>query len=137
MKLVSNSLLDFLYNLQIRGKKQLIIFEPHNNTQLYEAHIPEALLGFNKQSKTFRRKTRLDSTSMVMAPVDILNPDFEVKVIFCYLMVTDLPDQSQTRRGVFYSANFSKSNLEYRRLLCTIDDTRYQIVCFTSSLYTR
>ncbi|PIK52306.1 putative jmjC domain-containing protein E-like [Apostichopus japonicus] len=62
---------------QIRGKKQLIIFEPHNNTQLYEAHIPEALLGFNKQSKTFRRKTRLDSTSMVMAPVDILNPDFE------------------------------------------------------------
>ncbi|KAJ8023648.1 JmjC domain-containing protein 7 [Holothuria leucospilota] len=62
---------------QIRGKKQLTLFEPHDNSRLYEAHIPEALLGYDKSSQTFRRKTLLDSTSMVMSPLDILNPDFK------------------------------------------------------------
>ena len=64
--------------LQIRGRKELILFEPHDNTKLYEAHIPEALLGFNAETGEFRRKTLMDSTSMVMAPVDIQDPDFEV-----------------------------------------------------------
>ncbi|XP_072034515.1 uncharacterized protein [Amphiura filiformis] len=62
---------------QIRGRKELILFEPHDNTKLYEAHIPEALLGFSTKTREFRRKTLMDSTSMVMAPVDIQDPDFK------------------------------------------------------------
>ncbi|XP_038051925.1 bifunctional peptidase and arginyl-hydroxylase JMJD5-like [Patiria miniata] len=62
---------------QIRGKKQLTLFEPHDNTKMYEAHIPEAKLGYDPLSRRFRRKKLLDSTAMVMAPVDILNPDFQ------------------------------------------------------------
>ncbi|XP_066275806.1 uncharacterized protein [Branchiostoma lanceolatum] len=62
---------------QISGKKEVILFEPHDNTRLYEAHIPEAILGFNNRTGKFRRKTLLDSTSMVMSPVDILKPNFK------------------------------------------------------------
>ncbi|CAH1256686.1 JMJD7 [Branchiostoma lanceolatum] len=62
---------------QISGKKEVILFEPHDNTRLYEAHIPEAILGFNNRTRKFRRKTLLDSTSMVMSPVDILKPNFK------------------------------------------------------------
>ncbi|KAK3598783.1 hypothetical protein CHS0354_020895 [Potamilus streckersoni] len=61
---------------QISGRKQITLFEPHENTQLYEAHIPEAILSFNKSTGEFHRKALLDSTSMVMSPVDILKPDF-------------------------------------------------------------
>ncbi|CAH1256685.1 JMJD7 [Branchiostoma lanceolatum] len=61
----------------ISGKKEVILFEPHDNTRLYEAHIPEAILGFNNRTRKFRRKTLLDSTSMVMSPVDILKPNFK------------------------------------------------------------
>ena len=70
----------FTWNIlfQIRGKKELVLFEPHDNTKLYEAHIPEALLGFNSETKEFRRKILMDSTSMVMAPLDIQDPDFQV-----------------------------------------------------------
>ncbi|XP_078583399.1 uncharacterized protein LOC144866073 [Branchiostoma floridae x Branchiostoma japonicum] len=62
---------------QISGKKEVLLFEPHDNTRLYEAHIPEAILGFNNRTGKFRRKTLLDSTSMVMSPVDILKPNFQ------------------------------------------------------------
>ncbi|XP_019626192.1 PREDICTED: uncharacterized protein LOC109471344 [Branchiostoma belcheri] len=62
---------------QISGKKAVILFEPHDNSKLYEAHIPEAILGYNNRTGTFRRKTLLDSTSMVMSPVDILKPNFK------------------------------------------------------------
>ncbi|XP_071809450.1 uncharacterized protein [Asterias amurensis] len=62
---------------QIRGRKQLILFEPHDNTKMYEGHIPEAMLGYDRHSGKFRRKKLLESTAMVMAPADILNPDFE------------------------------------------------------------
>jgi len=61
---------------QISGKKQLFIYEPHDNTKLYEAHIQEATLDYNAASGKFRRKKLLESTSMVMSPVDILNPDY-------------------------------------------------------------
>ncbi|XP_070545848.1 bifunctional peptidase and (3S)-lysyl hydroxylase Jmjd7-like [Ptychodera flava] len=61
----------------ISGKKQLIIFEPHENHKLYEAHIPEAILDYQPETGKFRRKRLLDSTSMVMSPVDILDPDFK------------------------------------------------------------
>ena len=60
---------------QISGTKHVTLYEPHDNRRLYEAHIPEALLGFDQQTQQFRKKKLLDSTSMVMSPVDILNPD--------------------------------------------------------------
>ncbi|XP_062507800.1 bifunctional peptidase and (3S)-lysyl hydroxylase Jmjd7-like [Corticium candelabrum] len=60
---------------QISGTKHVTLYEPHNNTRLYESHIPEALLGFDQQGHQFRRKKLLDSTSMVMSPVDITRPD--------------------------------------------------------------
>lgn len=65
------------FNLQISGEKHLTLFEPHHNINLYEAHIPEALLGYDKVRKSIYRKVLLQSTSMVMSPVDILQPDFE------------------------------------------------------------
>lgn len=67
---------------QIKGQKEFIVFEPHSSAALYEGHIQEALLDFNKTSKTFRRKKLLDSTSMVMSPVDILRPDFKTFPMF-------------------------------------------------------
>lgn len=59
------------------GKKQVILYEPHDNTNLYEAHIQEAVLGYEPRSMKFRRKKLMDSTSMVMSPVNILKPDYE------------------------------------------------------------
>ncbi len=53
------------------------MFEPHDNQNLYEAHIPEAVLGYDKRRKRFFRHSLLQSTSMVMSPVDILKPDLE------------------------------------------------------------
>jgi jumonji domain-containing protein 7 len=60
---------------QVSGTKHITLYEPHDNRRLYESHIPEALLGFDQQTQHFRRKKLLDSTSMVMSPIDILNPD--------------------------------------------------------------
>ena len=54
------------------------MFEPHDNRKLYEAHIPQATLRYNKHLKAFRRKGLEDSTSMVMSPVDIQAPDLAV-----------------------------------------------------------
>lgn len=62
---------------QISGEKEVILFEPHSNERLYEAHIPEALLAYNASMRQFRRKTLLDSTSMVMSPLDIQRPNLE------------------------------------------------------------
>ncbi|KAK7471744.1 hypothetical protein BaRGS_00035626 [Batillaria attramentaria] len=62
---------------QISGEKEVILFEPHNNERLYEAHIPEAILSYNATTKEFRRAKLLDSTSMVMSPVDIQQPNLE------------------------------------------------------------
>ncbi|PFX26520.1 Short transient receptor potential channel 6 [Stylophora pistillata] len=59
------------------GTKQLFIYEPHDNMRLYEAHIQEAKLDYNPTNKKFRRKKLLESTSMVMSPVDILKPDYQ------------------------------------------------------------
>lgn len=61
---------------QISGKKQVMLFDPHNNHQMYEGHIPEANLSYNQTSNTFHRHHLLESTSMVMSPVDILKPDY-------------------------------------------------------------
>ncbi len=62
---------------QISGSKNLTLFEPHSNDQLYEGHIQEAILGYDKKSKKFSKQQLLDSTSMVMSPIDILRPDYE------------------------------------------------------------
>jgi len=62
---------------QIRGEKKLTLFEPHNNYNLYESHIQEALLSFDFDTKRFRNAKLLDSTSMVMSPVDINTPDLK------------------------------------------------------------
>lgn len=53
-----------------------MLFDPHNNHQMYEGHIPEANLSYNQTSNTFHRHHLLESTSMVMSPVDILKPDY-------------------------------------------------------------
>ncbi len=66
-------------SFQISGKKQVTLFEPFDNTKMYEAHIPQATLNFDKASGKFRRRGLEDTTSMVMSPVDLLSPDFEVK----------------------------------------------------------
>ncbi|KRZ70278.1 JmjC domain-containing protein 7 [Trichinella papuae] len=60
---------------QIRGKKQLILFDPHQSSRLYEGHILEAM--FSYRNGTFYRDKLLKSTSMTMSPVDITLPDFE------------------------------------------------------------
>ncbi|KRX52707.1 JmjC domain-containing protein 7, partial [Trichinella sp. T9] len=60
---------------QIRGKKQLILFDPHQSYRLYEGHILEAM--FTYRNGTFHRDRLLKSTSMTMSPVDITLPDFE------------------------------------------------------------
>lgn len=76
---VSCALLHVVYSSlpQLSGEKHLTLFDPHHNENLYEAHIPEALLGFTPRTGSFHRRTLLESTSMVMSPVDILDPDFE------------------------------------------------------------
>ena len=63
---------------QLRGRKEVILFEPHDNTRLYEAHIPEAMLYYNSSTRIFHRKELVNTTSMVMSPVDLHKPDFEV-----------------------------------------------------------
>ena len=61
----------------IDGKKQLTLFEPHNNDMMYEAHIPEAQFSVDLKTLQFRRDELLESTSMVMSPFDIKRPNFE------------------------------------------------------------
>ena len=61
----------------MRGEKHVTLYAPHHNANLYEAHIQEAILGFNPTTKQFRRQTLLKSTSMVMSPVDIKEPDLQ------------------------------------------------------------
>lgn len=66
----------FVCFVQISGRKELFLYEPHQNSRLYEAHIQEASLAYNPVTKKFWRKELLESTSMVMSPVDILKPDY-------------------------------------------------------------
>jgi len=65
---------------QVTGEKHAILFDPGQSGNLYEGHIPEAMLSYSFQSvrqNKFKKDTLLESTSMVMSPVDILKPDFE------------------------------------------------------------
>ena len=61
----------------IDGRKEVILFEPHDNRMLYEAHIPEAQFSVDLKRYKFRRDKLMESTSMVMSPIDIRNPDFD------------------------------------------------------------
>ena len=72
-----NIIINISFSFQISGTKQLFLYEPHDNTKLYEAHIQEATLDYNPTNKKFRHKKLLESTSMVMSPVDILKPDYQ------------------------------------------------------------
>lgn len=67
--------------LQISGKKQVTLIDPHNNHQLYEGHIPEALMSYNFSSNSFLRQELLDSTVYVWTPFDILKPDYKVRSV--------------------------------------------------------
>ena len=63
---------------QIDGEKIVVMFDPYHNENLYEGHIREARLGFDAQKRTFDRSDLLESTSMVMSPIELLQPDYEV-----------------------------------------------------------
>ena len=66
----------YIHALQVSGEKHLTLFDPHHNENLYEAHIPEALLTYSEETGQFLRHRLLESTSMVMSPVDITSaPD--------------------------------------------------------------
>ena len=65
------------YLVQVSGEKHLTLFDPHHNENLYEAHIPEAMLSISRSTGKFHRNKLLQSTSMVMSPVDIKAPDLE------------------------------------------------------------
>ena len=97
--------------LQLRGQKQVTLFAPHNNENLYEAHIPQAMLKYSNRSKKFFRHGLEESTSMVMSPVDLLNPDFEV----CWCTYCQTFNIRYTK-----SWNFDVSRLVLQLSLCSL-----------------
>ena len=64
--------------VKLDGAKTLTLFEPWDNSRLYESHIPEAQFEWDSAAGQLLRRHLLDSTSMVMSPVDIKQPDLEV-----------------------------------------------------------
>lgn len=66
--------------MQMRGKKQVILIDPHSNHQLYEGHIQEATMSYNFSSHSFERQHLLDETVYVWTPFDISNPDYSVSL---------------------------------------------------------
>eukprot|EP01128_Nolandella_sp_AFSM9_P001201 TRINITY_DN11309_c0_g1_i1.p1 TRINITY_DN11309_c0_g1~~TRINITY_DN11309_c0_g1_i1.p1 ORF type:complete len:554 (-),score=66.98 TRINITY_DN11309_c0_g1_i1:65-1627(-) len=60
----------------IAGEKNLTLYHPHHNEALYEGHIREARFEYEAETSTFARSNLLESTSMVMSPVNIRNPNF-------------------------------------------------------------
>ena len=64
-------------SFQIAGTKVVTMLPPFENTRLYEGHLVEAEFDFDVETGAFRKERLLDSTSMVMSPVDIAKIDFE------------------------------------------------------------
>ncbi|GFS22443.1 JmjC domain-containing protein 7 [Elysia marginata] len=62
---------------QISGEKHVTLFNPHNNERLYEGHMQETQFSYNKSTRSFHRNRLLDSTSMVMSPVDLKRPNLK------------------------------------------------------------
>jgi peptidyl-lysine (3S)-dioxygenase / protease len=60
--------------VQVSGSKEILLFDPHHNENLYEGHIAEAHFSFNIDTETFSKDHLLESTSMVM--IDLSNPDY-------------------------------------------------------------
>lgn len=73
--------------MQMRGKKQVILIDPHSNHQLYEGHIQEATMSYNFSSHSFERKHLLDETVYVWTPFDISNPDYSVSLSLFILTI--------------------------------------------------
>lgn len=71
---------------QIQGTKVVHLFNPLDNRNLYEGHIREAQFSYDLKSANFKRDHLLDSTSMVMSPVDIENPNLERFPLFSNAM---------------------------------------------------
>jgi len=69
---------------QIAGQKSLTLFPPTNNEALYEGHIREGELSYSLESDTLVRGKLLESTSMVMSPIDIEAPNFEKFPLFLF-----------------------------------------------------
>jgi len=67
---------------QVSGKKTLTLFDPHNNENLYEGYIREAVLSYIPHSDSFHRSTLTESTSLVMSPVDLSHPDLKRYSLF-------------------------------------------------------
>ncbi|KAK7471742.1 hypothetical protein BaRGS_00035624 [Batillaria attramentaria] len=65
--------------LDISGEKEVILFEPHNNERLHEAYIHDAALSYNAATKEFGRANTLASVSPNFSPVDVKQPDLQVK----------------------------------------------------------
>ncbi len=53
------------------------MFEPWHNENFYEGYILEGMLRLTDGE--FRRDKLMESTALTMSPVDITNPDFEVR----------------------------------------------------------
>lgn len=68
----------------VAGVKELTLYPPHNNQRLYEGHLVQAQLRLKPtlQGDVFARDTLMDSTSMVMSPVDLQRPDLERYPLF-------------------------------------------------------
>lgn len=66
--------------VMIKGSKQFMVYDPRHNHRLYEGHLPEARFrvdeGEGDLAYRLTRSELMESTSLVMSPVDILNPDF-------------------------------------------------------------
>ncbi|XP_065185446.1 uncharacterized protein LOC135816016 [Sycon ciliatum] len=62
---------------QIDGIKEVTLFSPHHNERMYEGYIPEAKLGYSAEHGVFQRSHLLESTALVMSPVDIKKPDLQ------------------------------------------------------------
>ncbi|XP_062579998.1 bifunctional peptidase and (3S)-lysyl hydroxylase Jmjd7-like [Saccostrea cucullata] len=61
---------------QISGRKEVILFDPHNNHQLYEGHLQAARLSYNFTTKSFQRQYLEDTTIQVFSPIDIKKPNY-------------------------------------------------------------
>ncbi|KAG9398658.1 hypothetical protein AC1031_014440 [Aphanomyces cochlioides] len=60
----------------VAGRKEFILYDPSDNTRIYEGHIREAQ--YDLEGNQFIRRRLMESTSMVNSPVDIQAPDLEM-----------------------------------------------------------
>lgn len=61
----------------VSGVKEFLLYDPRDNSRLYEGHLREAKLKYDVDTDTFLRQDLLESTSMVNSPVDPLHPNLD------------------------------------------------------------